>query len=268
MTIITRRGVLAGAAAFAAMPFAGTGAANDIESFFGERTGTFVGVDLATGARDVANPGLGATPDAPFSTFKIWNSLIAVDAGVIEGAETVIQWDKGRDPPQDFWPESWKQDHTLASAYKNSCVWYYQELARRIGAERMQAKLNEVKFGNADISAGIDQFWLGSSLKISPEEQVAHLVKLAKRDVPFSLHAIDTLRTISVYEEKGTKTLRAKTGGGFNGRGWFVGWIEEGKTPQYAFALLIHGATFDDIFQPRIEISRRILAHLGRWPAE
>jgi beta-lactamase class D len=132
----------------------------------------------------------------------------------------------------------------------------------------MQAKLDALKFGNADISAGIDQFWLGSSLKISPQEQAEHLVQLARRNVPFSTHAIDTLRAISIYEQNGEKTLRAKTGGGFNGRGWFVGWIEHGSTPTYAFALLIHGATFNDIFKPRIEISRQILTHLGRWPAE
>lgn len=267
MTNITRRGVLAGASLILGGALTHARAMSEIESLFGERIGTFVGVDIETGARDVAFAPLAATREGPFSTFKIWNSLIAVDAGVADGPDFKIAWDQTRDPPQDSWPDSWKQDHTLASAYKNSCVWYYQEIARRIGPQRMQAKLTELNFGNADISAGIDQFWLDSSLRISPEEQVALLIKLAKRDVPFSPHAIDTLRTISIYETKGSQTLRAKTGSSGKGRGWFVGWIEDGETPRYAYATLVHGKNFADILQPRIDITRAILAKLGRWPA-
>jgi beta-lactamase class D len=33
-------------------------------------------------------------------------------------------------------------------------VWYYQQLAERIGAERMQLYLERINYGNRDISAG------------------------------------------------------------------------------------------------------------------
>lgn len=266
MTNITRRGVLAGASLILGGALTRAQAQPEIESLFGGRTGTFVGYDFATGARDVAFPELAATRDAPFSTFKIWNTLISVDAKVANGPQFKIAWDRERDPPQEHWPDSWKQDHTLATAYKNSCVWYYQELARRIGPERMQAKLTELNFGNADISGGIDQFWLNSSLRISPTEEVEQLVKLAKNEAPFSGFAVDTLRAISIYEQKSTYTMRAKTGGGPNGRGWFVGWIEHRITPLYAFATLVHGKNFADVYEPRIDITRAILAKLNRWP--
>jgi beta-lactamase class D len=249
-------------------PIVRAATSNDIEAVFGTRKGTFVGLDLATEAKDVAFPELAATGESPFSTFKIWNSLIAVDAGVADGPGYKIAWDQKREPAEEWWPDAWRQDQTLQSAFKASCVWFYQELARRIGMERMKAKLGEIGYGNADTSSGIDQFWLNASLRVTPEEQVAQVARIARRQTPVSAHAIDTLRTISVFEEKGTKILRAKTGGGPNGRGWLVGWIEDGTTPLYAFATLIHGTSYEDIYQPRIEISRKILAQLGRWPPE
>jgi beta-lactamase class D len=267
MTMMTRRGVLAGAAAMALAPIAQAADAKTLEAVFGTRTGTFVGLDLATEAKDVAFPELAATGESPFSTFKIWNSLIAVDVGVADGPSYKIAWDQKRDPAEDWWPDGWKQDHTLQTAFKASCVWYYQELARRIGMERMKAKLSEIGYGNADTSSGIDQFWLNASLRVTPEEQVAQIARIARRQTPVSAHAIDTLRTISVYEDKDATILRAKTGGGLNGRGWLVGWIEDGSTPTYAFATLVHGTSFEDIYQPRIEITRKLLAQLGRWSA-
>ena len=43
----------------------------------------------------------------------------------------------------------------------------------------MQARLSRLGYGNADISSGLDSFWLGGSLRISPREQVALLARLA-----------------------------------------------------------------------------------------
>jgi beta-lactamase class D len=54
--------------------------------------------------------------------------------------------------------ESWNQDHTLRSAIRDSVVWYYQELARRVGDEQMQHYVAAVEYGNQDISGGIDLF--------------------------------------------------------------------------------------------------------------
>ena len=50
---------------------------------------------------------------------------------------------------------------------KQSVVWYYQELARRVGPERMQKWVTAFRYGNEDISGGIDRFWLESALRIS-----------------------------------------------------------------------------------------------------
>jgi beta-lactamase class D len=40
---------------------------------------------------------------------------------------------------------------------------------------------SKISYGNQDISGGIDQFWLSSSLKISPKEQADFMEALYKR---------------------------------------------------------------------------------------
>jgi len=73
----------------------------------------------------------------PASTYKIMNSLIALETHVIADEQTVIPWDS---VPRRI--AAWNQDQTMASAFKASTVWFHQELARRIGAERMQSYLD------------------------------------------------------------------------------------------------------------------------------
>ena len=80
----------------------------------------------------------------------------------------------------------WNHDHTLASATRESVVWYFQELAARIGPERMQEYIDKIGYGNKDISGGLTTFWLGSSLQISALEQVDLLNKLYSGQLPFS----------------------------------------------------------------------------------
>ena len=58
--------------------------------------------------------------------------------------------------------ESWKADASLRSAIKLSQVPAYKELARRIGAERMQANIKKLHYGNESMGNKIDSFcWKG-----------------------------------------------------------------------------------------------------------
>ena len=67
--------------------------------------------------------------------------------------------------------EAWNKDHTLRSAIAVSAVPVYQEIARRIGAERMQKYVDLFDYGNRDIGGGIDQFWLTGNLRIDPSSR-------------------------------------------------------------------------------------------------
>ena len=128
-------------------------------------TGTFVAYkvdDYLIIASDKVRSGEGKLPA---STFKIPNSIIALETGVVgDPDKDVFKWDGVTRSI-----EAWNKDHTLRSAIAVSAVPVYQEIARRIGAERMQKYVDLFDYGNRDIGGGIDQFWLTGNLRIDPD---------------------------------------------------------------------------------------------------
>jgi beta-lactamase class D len=116
------------------------------------------------------NPSVVEQQFTPASTFKIFNSLVGLETGIIPNIQYEIPWDSVLRANQ-----AWNSDHDLQKAFKNSTVWYYQELARRVGPLKMQYWLQKAKYGNADTSGGIDQFWLKGGLRISVKEQIRFL---------------------------------------------------------------------------------------------
>ncbi|MFN7762029.1 MAG: penicillin-binding transpeptidase domain-containing protein, partial [Pseudanabaena sp.] len=83
----------------------------------------------------------------PASTFKIFNSLVALETKAIADENTVILWDG----VQRRFP-LWNQDQNMRTAFTRSVVWFYQDLARRIGNERMAKYIKAADYGNQDIS--------------------------------------------------------------------------------------------------------------------
>lgn len=244
----------------------------DYSAHFGGLDGAFVLYDAAAGITVRHNPVRCAVRFSPCSTFKIANALVALDTGVATGADFVIPWDRRRDPEQPFWKElgfDWARDHTLASAMSSSVVWYYQEIARRIGAERMAAYLERFGYGNRDLSGGIDRFWLGSTLAISADEQVAFLRRLRGEQLGVSHAATETLEEIIVREQGDGWVLRAKTGSGGGdgapGLGWLVGWVETRGSDTF-FALNVSGDDLPKVRELRLAAAKGILAERGILP--
>lgn len=175
-------------------------------------------------------------PLLPASTFKIPNTLIALDEGVIT-EQDLLKWDG-----TDRGLAAWNRDQTLSSAFKSSCVWCYQELAQRIGIARYQQWLKKIDYGNALPQPGLTSFWLSGDLRISAVQQMLFLHKLYKRELPFKASSYDALRRIMLMEEKPSYRLYAKTGWAGYGEkvtpqiGWYVGYVETG-TDVWFFAL-------------------------------
>jgi beta-lactamase class D len=145
-------------------------------------TGTFVGYkvdDYLIIASDKVRSGEGKLPA---STFKIPNSIIALETGVVEDPDKdVFKWDGVTRSI-----EAWNKDHTLRSAIAASAVPVYQEIARRIGQERMQKYVDLLDYGNRDIGGGIDQFWLTGNLRIDPIQQIDFVDRLRRGVLPVS----------------------------------------------------------------------------------
>ncbi|MGD0338571.1 MAG: class D beta-lactamase [Bacteroidota bacterium] len=192
----------------------------------------------------------------PASTFKIPNSLIALETGVVTDENFVIKWDSTL-----YGTETWNRDHTLKTAFTNSVVWYYQEIARRIGPERMQHFLDTMQYGNRNISGGIDRFWLEGGLRISQIQQIDFLRRLYTYQLPISKRSIDILKKIMVFEKTDAYTLSAKTGLALRAAtriGWLVGYLERGRNV-YFFATIIEQKNAGDLFgNARLEITRKI----------
>lgn len=150
---------------------------NDLDRYLEPFNGSFILMDLKNNKIKVYNDSISKVRYSPCSTFKITNSLIALESGIAKDESYIIEYDSLRSPPNPRWNTSepfkfWMQDHSMKTAIKYSVVWYYQELARQIGEETMNRLLMQIDYGNNNISSGIDNFWLCGSLRISAKEQV------------------------------------------------------------------------------------------------
>lgn len=196
---------------------------------------------------------------SPASTFKIPNTFIALEEKAIADENEVLKWDG---TPKYL--KSWEKDHDLKNAYKNSTVWFYQEMAKRIGPDKYRNYLQKLDYGNQDISAGLTTFWLGTSLKISPKNQLEFLQKLYAEKLPFSQRTYLIGKEIMVEEKTSTYTLRAKTGWADTKpthTGWYVGYVET-KENVYFFATRLYqpdADQHDDFGTQRKAITRKIL---------
>lgn len=207
------------------------------------------------------NPQRNARAFLPASTFKIPNSLIALETGVISNEVAVLTWDGiERDFPQ------WNRDLNLREALKVSAVWFYQVLARKVGYEKMQEWIDRIDYGNQTIGKkeDIDRFWLDGELRISPQEQIQFLRRLYENKLPFSERSLSIVKDITIVEQTPEYTIRAKTGwaGSIDPQiGWYVGYLEKGDRV-YFFATNINIGDDGDL-PARQEITRRCFKDLG-----
>lgn len=162
---------------------------------------------------------------SPASTFKIPNSIIALETGVIADQHEIIKWDG---ETRDF--DTWNQDQNLKSAFKFSCVWFYQELAKKIGKATYLDYFNQLDYGNKLVGEEVTTFWLkdGGDLRISPYEQVEFLRKIYQRQLPIANRTYEILQDIMIEESTDNYQIYSKTGAATKdwiGHGWYVGYI-------------------------------------------
>ncbi|MDX2417042.1 MAG: class D beta-lactamase [Xanthomonadales bacterium] len=195
----------------------------------------------------------------PASTFKIANSLIGLSTGAVSSVDEVLPYG-GKPQPFKFW----EQDMGLRDAIRVSNVPVYQELARRIGLDRMRENLAAIPYGNTETGVEVDTFWLKGPLKISALEQTRFLARLAQGSLPFPAETQQSVREILHLEQDDDWVLYGKTGWTTTPDpdiGWWVGWVvKDGHV--FSFALNIDMPERVDVAK-RMELGKAALKSLG-----
>lgn len=224
--------------------------------------GTIVIESVSTGQRFIHNDPRSRQPYATASTFKVLNTLIALEEKVISGAGASFHWDGTRYEIAD-----WNHDQTLESAFKVSCVWCYQQLARRVGSQKYLAYIQQSNYGQLRQPFNETEFWLDGSLTISAEQQVAFLRKIVERKLQFEASSYDALKKIMLTDETARYRLYAKTGWATRNTpsvGWHIGFVEI-SDDVWLFALNLSTRDAKDL-PLRIQITKDALKIKGVLP--
>jgi beta-lactamase class D len=206
--------------------------------------GVFILRDEATGCVRTTNAAMADREFSPKSTFKIPNALIGLETGVIESEDHLWRWDGA---PRSL--PDWEQDLDLAGALRVSCVPCFQDVARRVGAERMSRCLGDLDYGNQDLSGPIDRFWLDGPLRITPRAQVEFVHRMLSGELPVKMANVELVWRLLEIESGPGFTFRGKTGlGAQDGRaiGWLVGYVERGGQ-RWVYATLVRGRADTDV---------------------
>jgi beta-lactamase class D len=199
----------------------------------------------------------------PASTFKIINSLISLETGAVKDEREVLKWD-GRKRQV----EAWNADTDMENAFKNSTVWFYVEMAKRVGKDKYKHYLSESIYGNGNLDTGQEgDFWNYGSFGVSPKNQIKFLRRLYLETLPFSKRSFEIVKRMMVEEKTDNYVLRAKTGWtqfGGNDTGWWIGYVERKETVYFfATRVIKKRETQNPNFSPcRKEITKKILKEL------
>lgn len=211
----------------------------DLSAYFDEYDGSFVLYNLQADTFTIYNKEKSITRVSPESTYKIFSALIALEQNIIREKDSTLKWD-GNNYPFD----AWNQDQDLYTAMKYSVSWYFQDIDKQVGKKTLQTYFKQIGYGNCDLSAGIMDYWMESSLRISPIEQVKLLKDFYNNDLVFKQENIDIVKNSLKLSEKEGAMLSGKTGtGAVNGKGvngWFIGYVEKNENI-YIFATNIQG---------------------------
>jgi beta-lactamase class D len=207
-------------------------------------------------------------PTLPASTFKIINTLIALESGVIANENQIIQWPGWTDTVKYGYRPDIYHDISMKEAFKASAGWAYVELAKKIGKPKYKDYLTASKYGNVDLSVNDDDFWNFGDLAISPVNQIEVLIGVYEESLPFRKESFKILKDMMIEQKTADYTLRAKTGWTRDhgkDTGWWVGYVERGEHVYFFATRLIKDRSVPnpDFGKCRKEITMKVLRQLG-----
>lgn len=234
----------------------------DLSKYFGEYEGSFVLYDLQKDTWKIHDIKRATLRVAPNSTYKIYNALFGLENGIITPENSLIDWNGNTYP---F--EAWNADQTLSSAMSASVNWYFEYIDEQLGRASVQEYLHKIGYGNEYLSSDFFSYWMESSLKISPIEQVELLTKLQNRNLGFTPENMKAVKDAIHISSSSFGDFYGKTGTGrVNGHdinGWFIGFIENQKNT-YFFATNIQNEQHATGSKAS-DITLSILSDLNIW---
>lgn len=207
-------------------------------------------------------------PTLPASTFKIINTLIALESGVIANENEIIKWPGWTDTVKySFRPDIY-HDMSMKEAFKASAGWAYVELAKQIGKPKYKDYLTASKYGNVDLSVNDDDFWNFGNFAISPVNQIEILIGVYEETLPFRKASFKILKEMMIEKRTPEYTLRAKTGWTRDhgkDTGWWVGYVERGENVYFFATRLVKDRSVanPDFGKCRKEITMKVLREMG-----
>lgn len=234
----------------------------DLSTYFGKYEGSFVLYDLENDAWSIHDKEHATLRVSPNSTYKIYDALFGLEEGVITPENSFIAWNG------ECYPfEAWNADQTLQSAMNSSVNWYFQTVDEQLGVPFVYNYIQEIGYGNENMSGDFSTYWMESSLKISPIEQVELLTKLQNNSFGFASENINAVKDAICLFSSDAGAFYGKTGTGrVDGQdvnGWFIGFVETADNT-YFFATNI-GADSDATADNAIEITMSILSDMNIW---
>ncbi|MGL4655849.1 MAG: penicillin-binding transpeptidase domain-containing protein [Sarcina sp.] len=213
----------------------------DYSSSFKDTTGCAVFFTPDTNTYNIYNKDLINEQISPYSTFKIINSLMALSQNVVTSPDSKLGYDG-----TIHWRESWNKDIPFKDAFKESCVWYYEKLMDSLNKDYVQETLSNLKYGNSNLTAwneqGHNTYWISSSLKISPIEQISVLENIFEGKSNFDPSHVEIVKDFMLIEKTDNLAIYGKTGSAKDTNGWFTGFLEKEDERTY-FAIRIKDKT-------------------------
>lgn len=216
----------------------------DLSSAFNSINGCAVLYSPAENKYSLYNKDMAEQEVSPYSTFKIISTLVGIHNNIIKDETSTMNYNGTQYPNSE-----WNGDLTLQKAFQTSCIWYFHQIINSVGEEKVKKELSDLKYGNYDVSEWegsminpyeeLNGFWLGSSLKISPYEQVEVLSKIFEGKSIYDNESVEILKKIMLIQDNKEKKIYGKTGSGSNGEAWFIGFTEKGQQREY-FAIYLN----------------------------
>ena len=235
---------------------------SDLSAYFEDYEGSFVLYDSGNDTWNIYNMELATLRVSPSSTYKIYDALFGLEEGIITPEASFIQWNN------EVYPfDAWNADQSLQSAMSNSVNWYFQTLDRQLGASALNAYIHRIGYGNEMIGGDPSRYWMESTLKISPIEQVELMTKLYDNSFGFAPDNVNAVIDSIRLSSTSAGSLYGKTGTGrVNDQdvsGWFVGYVETADNT-YFFATNIRANANADGARAT-EITLSVLSERNIW---